>query len=58
MESVSIEQRTFSDKSKACYLHFWSNEGEIFHSMRITKKQFDELKKKGFEISTFDPTRL
>jgi hypothetical protein len=50
MENVSIEAKVYSDGSKAWYLNFWDNEGKKFHALRITSKQFHELKEKKFDV--------
>lgn len=50
MDNISVQQKVYKDGSKAWYLHFWDNEGKAYHSLKITKKQFDELRNKKFEL--------
>lgn len=48
MENVSVEIKEYPDGSKNWYLVFWSNEGEVFKKLKITSKQFKELRAAGF----------
>jgi hypothetical protein len=56
--NVSIEEIIYSDKSKSWFLVFWNNEGEVFKKLKITSKQFKELKNCGFPKTNFLKSEL